>query len=74
MNKEKKQKSKLVPAGIILMILGLFARSFVVFVKSSIQDSMKPLFLILTDMLRLCFFVGLICLIIGMMRNRKRGR
>ncbi|MFH1440823.1 MAG: hypothetical protein ABIH18_02110 [Candidatus Omnitrophota bacterium] len=72
MDKDKKQKSKLVPAGIILMILGFCARSLSIYAKSSIPYNLKPLLFIFTDVLRLCFFVGLICLIIGMMRNRER--
>jgi hypothetical protein len=72
MRSEKGKKSKLVPVGILLILLGLLLPRLIANMAQVMTDSaVKSLLFILTDTFRLCFFIGLICSIIGGLRNRK---
>jgi hypothetical protein len=72
MNEGKKLKSKLVPIGIILILLGLFLpRQLANIAQPMDASAIRSILFISTDLFRLCFFVGLICAIIGALRNRK---
>jgi len=68
----KKKLSKLIPAGIILIALGLFAPGPIDQMADTMRrGSMEWKFaLIATDLLRVCFFLGFIPLIIGFIRER----
>ena len=69
-------KSKLLPIGILLMVVGLFGRNPMTAAVMSMQPSELRgiLFVLATDGLSLCFFAGLICALIGWLRNRRAQR
>ena len=72
MQDKKFKKSKLFPTGIVLMVIGLLLPRRIWEIAESMTDSViKSLLFISTDLFRLCFFIGLIFLIIGILRNRK---
>lgn len=67
------KKSVLLPLGIALILLGLLAPGPL----SEVAESMEPgairsIAFVSTDLLRLCFFGGLICVIVGVLRSRKK--
>jgi hypothetical protein len=67
------KKSVLLPLGIVLILLGLLAPRPL----SEVAGSMEPgalasIAFITADALRICFFGGVVCLIIGVLRSRKR--
>jgi len=70
------QKSKLLPAGILLMVVGLLGRNPITAAVMSMQPSELRgiLFVLATDGLTLCFFAGLICALIGWLRNKRAQR
>jgi hypothetical protein len=59
--------SKLVPVGILLMLMGFGSG----FVARAIGPTNSFPVALLVDGLRLCFWAGLICLILGALRNRR---
>lgn len=64
-------KSRLVPLGIFLVIVSYFS-SYVNKVGMSIDNAIvKSIIIISTDILRASFLIGIGCLIIGILRNRK---
>ena len=66
------KRSKLFPTGLVLMAIGLLLPRQIWKIAESLTDSaLKSLLFISTDLFRLCFFIGLIFLIIGILRNRK---
>ena len=71
------QKSKLVPVGLGLVLVGCILPGLVKQLGSLLRENneeMSPLVKVLyvgTDLLSLCFFIGAICLIIGLIRDRK---
>ena len=68
----KMQKSKLVPVGIFLIILGIGLPRLIANIAQPMDESaLRSLLFISTDLFRLCFFIGIICSIIGGLRNRK---
>ena len=72
MSEEQKIKSKLVPVGIVLILLGMFLPKAISNITQLMDTStLKSIMLISTDLFRLCFFIGVICAIIGGLRNRK---
>jgi hypothetical protein len=60
-----------VPLGIALMILGIFAPRPLSAVARDMQPELKSTAFLLTDTLRLGFFGGIGCLIIGVIRKTK---
>jgi hypothetical protein len=70
------QKSQLLPLGILLMVVGLLGRNPMAAAVMSMQPSELRgiLFVLATDGLSLCFFAGLICALIGWLRNRRAQR
>jgi hypothetical protein len=69
-------KSKLLPIGILLMVVGLFGRNPMTAAVMSMQpiELRGILFVLATDGLSLCFFAGLICALLGWLRNRRAQR
>ena len=69
-------KSKLLPIGVLLMVVGLLGRTPLTSAVASMQPSTLRgvLFLIATDGLSLCFFAGVTCALLGWLRNRKAQR
>jgi hypothetical protein len=66
------QRSRLVPVGVVLLLLGLLIpRPLDTMAQQMPDDGLKGLAFILTDVFRLCFFVGVACWIIGALRNRR---
>ena len=70
------QKSQLLPLGILLMVVGLLGRNPMAAAVMSMQPSELRgiLFVLATDGLSLCFFAGLICALLGWLRNRRAQR
>jgi len=67
------KKSILLPLGIVLILLGLLAPRPLSEVARSMEPGMlRSIATISTDVLRLCFFGGVVCVIIGVLRSRKR--
>ena len=67
------KKSILLPLGLVLILLGLFGPRLLSQAASSMEPGMlKSIAFVSTDGLRLCFFGGVICVIIGALRGRKR--
>jgi hypothetical protein len=69
MPEETRKKSLLVPIGILLIVVGLFMPKF-------IQDTIaagqpRPYLALLVDLFRLACFVGIGCVLIGWLRNRR---
>lgn len=71
MEGKKAVKSKLTATGIILIILSFLSKPTAHLAQSISEDTIKALVLISTDVLRACFFIGIGCVIIGAIRNRK---
>ncbi len=71
MTEEKNQKSKLVSMGILLIILSFMSRPIANIARSMNAGNLKAIVFFSTDALWLCFFTGMVCLIIGTIRNRK---
>ncbi len=66
------KKSKLVPVGAILMGIGLLLpRQIWSIAESMASGLLQSLLYISTDIFRVCFYLGLIFLIVGILRNRK---
>lgn len=69
------KKSKLVKIGGILILIGLFLPRQIDNIAQSMDKGLLMVALFLfTDLFRLCFFVGVTCSIIGLLRNRKMKR
>jgi len=66
-------KSKLVPIGILFIVLGLFGRQPLASAVVAMQPSSLRgiLFVIATDGLTILFVAGVICALLGWMRNRR---
>ncbi len=65
------QTSKLVPVGQVLVLVSL-GSSFVWRIAQRLEEgTLRGLAFIFTDLLRLAFFVGVTCWIIGALRNRR---
>ena len=72
MSKANARRSKLVPVGIFLFGVALFlpGTMFKLAEKAS-TDTGRLALAILGDSFAACFFVGLACVIIGVLRNRR---
>ena len=69
------QRSKLLPLGFALMILGMaFSRGLATFGQGLNDATYRGIVMILTDLMRLCFFLGLVFGILGFLRNRRATR
>ncbi len=67
------KKSILLPLGILLILLGLFVPRPLMQAASGMQPgTFRSVAFISTDLFRLCFFAGVICVIIGALRRRKQ--
>lgn len=67
------KKSILLPVGIVLILLGLLVPRPLAQVAGDMEPGMlRSIAFISTDLLRLCFIGGLVCVIIGAMRARKK--
>jgi len=67
------RKSVLLPLGIFLILLGVFAPGPLSEVAQSMEPGgLRSIVFISVDALRICFFGGVACFIIGVLRNRKR--
>jgi hypothetical protein len=59
--------------GVVLILLGLLAPRPLSQAASSMEPGMlRAIAFISTDVLLLCFFAGVVCVIIGVLRRRKR--
>jgi hypothetical protein len=69
-------KSKLLPVGVLLMVVGLLGRNPMAAAVMQMQPSELRgiLFVFATDGLSLCFFAGLTCALLGWLRNRRAQR
>jgi hypothetical protein len=69
-------KSKLLPTGILLMVVGLLGRQPLAKAALAIQPGgfQRVLLLVATDGLILCLFAGVICALLGWLRNRREQR
>jgi hypothetical protein len=69
-------KSKLPPIGILLMVVGLLGRQPLAKAALAMQPGafQRVLLLAATDGLILCFFAGVICALLGWLRNRREQR
>lgn len=66
------KKSKLVKIGGVLILIGLFLPRQIDNIAQSMDTGiLRAELFFSTDLFRLCFFVGIICFIIGLLRNRK---
>ncbi len=67
------KKSPLIAVGVLLMLLGFVLPRPVAGIARSLQGGfLKAMLLISTDLLRLCFFIGIGVLLIGLVRKRKK--
>jgi hypothetical protein len=66
-------KSKLLPIGILFMVVGLLGRPGLIQVVATMQPSNLRgiLFVIATDGCTLLFMAGLVCALLGWMRNNR---
>jgi len=72
-NLKVSKKSVLIPLGIVLLLLGLLAPRPLSQVASNMEPgTLRSIAFISTDVLRVCFFGGIVCVIIGMLRSRKK--
>jgi hypothetical protein len=69
-------KSKLLPTGILLMVVGLLGRAPLVKAALAIEPGTlrRVLLLVATDGLILCFFAGVTFALLGWLRNRREQR
>lgn len=67
-------KSKLPAFGCLLMVGGPVAATGVAKLLATAPEGRRLPLALLTDGLRLAFFVGLALLVIGLLRNRRRAR
>ena len=69
-------KSKLVPIGILFIVLGLFGRQPLASAVAGMQPSSLRgiLYILATDGLTLLFVAGVTCALLGWLRNRKAKR
>jgi hypothetical protein len=69
-------KSKLLPIGILFMIVGFLGRAPLAKIVMAMQPGALRGFLLLiaTDGLILCFFAGVTCALLGWLRNRRADR
>lgn len=68
-----RKKSALLPIGIILIVVGLFLPERLWNVATQLRPGdVRSVLFISTDLFRLCFFAGVACTIIGVLRNRKK--
>lgn len=75
MKNNSSKKSKLVPAGIAFLAISIILPQPIWKMADSMTDGeLKSIIFILTDVFRLFFFAGAICLSIGILRNRKNKR
>jgi hypothetical protein len=66
------KNSRLVPVGIVLILLGLFVpQSLDQIARSISPGALRAFSFIATDLFRVGFFIGIACTIIGALRNRK---
>lgn len=70
------KKSKLVPIGILFIVVGLLGRQPLAGAVASMQPSSlrSILYIIATDGLTLLFVAGVTCALLGWLRNRKARR
>jgi hypothetical protein len=72
-NRNASKNSILLPLGIVLILLSLLAPRLLSQAASSMEPGMvRSIALISTDLLRLCFFGGVIFVVIGVLRGRKK--
>jgi hypothetical protein len=69
MTDNSRRKSKLVLIGILLILLAIFMPN--VLIRTVAPSPLTLLWALLIDGLRLCFFIGIACVAIGWLRNRK---
>jgi hypothetical protein len=67
------KKSILLPLGMVLILIGLLVPHPLSQAANSMEPGMlRSIAFISTDVLRLCVFGGVVCVIIGALRGRKR--
>ena len=72
-NRKVSKKSVLIPLGIVLILLGLLAPRPLSQAASNMEPgTLRSIAFISTDVLRVCFFGGIVCVIIGVLRSRKK--
>jgi hypothetical protein len=66
------KKSVLLPLGILLILLGIVTPRPLAQAASGMEPgTLRSVMFLFTDVLRLSFFAGVGCIIIGILRNRK---
>ena len=68
------EKSKLVPIGILLIILSQFSRLVSNAARSVDEGILRAALLLTTEALRVSFLIGIGCIIIGIIRNKKQSK
>ena len=67
------KKSVLLPLGIVLILLGLLVpRALSLAARGMEPGMLRSIASISTDLFRLCVFGGIVCVIIGVLRDRKK--
>ncbi len=70
----KPKRSPFIRIGLVLMGVGMFLPGAVERIAQSLEGGfLKATLLISTDLLRLCFFIGVAVLLIGLVRKRKQA-
>jgi hypothetical protein len=68
------KKSVLVPAGVLLILLGITAVPLAQTAESIPPGAAHSVAVVVINLFRVGFFVGLVCAFIGVLRNRKLKR
>ena len=66
------QRSLLLPIGIVLILLGILVPRPMGDLARGMDSNLRSIALILSDGFRLCFFGGVVCVVIALLRQRKR--
>ena len=66
------ERSLILPIGIVLILLGFLVPRPLEDLARGMESNLRSIGLILTDGFRLCFFAGIACVVIALLRNRKR--
>jgi hypothetical protein len=75
-----KEKSKFVPVGMVFFAISLIVPPIIPHIAKYVQgdaDILKisvRLILMSVDLFLLCFFIGITCMLIGYLRNRKNRK
>jgi len=68
------RRSRLVLFGTALVMVALYAPQQVRALAAHLEGTARGVLFLLTDLFRVCFFVGFGCLFAGLLRDRSRAR